>query len=307
MVIAGEVPALRREGVPAELVALRDGLLARDRADRIQSADDALERLHAWSGYRNTAARLARLVRHEAGVEGPRSGLSVAVSTDELALRDMEASELVTRAFATDSAARSSATTPHVSSESESTPTRHRTGRLGVALGLGLASVGATLALALTMSPSHGAGMEPDQAGGAAPAVVAARPAADEAAPEPGEAAPEPGEVAPEPELEPAVAELESAPAEPPRSAARKQVKQAPAKVEFAAHEFFFVWVKVGGREHALEPVAKLSLSPGSHKVYLRESADKPWRKAGRIVVASGHQYRVVLRKPGSVALERLD
>jgi serine/threonine-protein kinase len=86
-----------------------------------------------------------------------------------------------------------------------------------------------------------------------------------------------------------------------------RTVAGPPAKVEFAAHEFFFVWIKVGGREQALEPTAELSLPPGRHKVMLRERAGDPWLSAGRIDVEPGKRYRVSLRKPHSLTVARKD
>ncbi len=83
-VIEGKVPPLQRTDVPAELVALRDALLAPDREARVQSASEALELLRRWPGYRNAADELIMLVRDVAGVTGPRSGLTIEFSDDQL-------------------------------------------------------------------------------------------------------------------------------------------------------------------------------------------------------------------------------
>src|SRR5262249_45983855 len=84
MVIRGEVPALRRTNVPRELLLLRDALLESNRDDRVQSASQALELLRRWPGYRNAADELTALVRDRAGVAGPRSGLTVEISDEQL-------------------------------------------------------------------------------------------------------------------------------------------------------------------------------------------------------------------------------
>ncbi len=92
-----------------------------------------------------------------------------------------------------------------------------------------------------------------------------------------------------------------------PRTRARDAATAKPkAKVEFAAHQFFFVWVKVGSRTLALEPTATLELPPGRHTVQLRERPTDPWIDAGRIRVEAGQRYRVKLRKPAGLTLEAL-
>ncbi|HVH99099.1 MAG TPA: serine/threonine-protein kinase, partial [Enhygromyxa sp.] len=113
MVLRGEIPPLQRRGVPAELVVLRNRLLASDRELRIQSANEALELLRRWSGYRNAADELAQLVRARAGVAAPRSGLGVEISNDVLELDEAptrldRASQLQTRVV------QASETTPSV-------------------------------------------------------------------------------------------------------------------------------------------------------------------------------------------------
>ena len=74
VVLSGEYLPLT-VAVPPELARLHAGLLHPDPKLRIQSADEALELLHAWPGYRNSSTELGRLVRRWIGVEGPRSGI----------------------------------------------------------------------------------------------------------------------------------------------------------------------------------------------------------------------------------------
>jgi serine/threonine protein kinase len=88
MVLSGEYPPLDSD-VPPVLVRLHAGLLEPDPARRIQSADEALELLYSWSGYRNSSSELARLVRKWIGVAAPRSGILhsdivAAVRTNEI-------------------------------------------------------------------------------------------------------------------------------------------------------------------------------------------------------------------------------
>jgi eukaryotic-like serine/threonine-protein kinase len=104
-------------------------------------------------------------------------------------------------------------------------------------------------------------------------------------------------------------AAVERPPAAAGPSASHRRSAQGtiPAEVEFAAHEFFFVWIKVAGQAHALEPTVKLSLQPGRHKVWLRESVNDPWVSAGQVKVGSGQRYRVSLEKPAGLKLQGLE
>lgn len=307
MVIKGEAPPLSRAGVPPELQALRDALLAADRHARVQSAREALELLRRWPGYRNAADELAQLVRDQAGVEAPRSGLTVEISdellessdeptTIEGAAANEAASELATRTVRSTDAA-GSETAEHIGAASGKLRSRRR---LPAVIGLSLASVGVSLGFGYAWlhepgrsaaAPTHAFEPVEEIAVVASTQQVVADEPASVVAPEP---APEPspgGAVAPAPDVEPTPA------AQPGKS------KAIPAKVEFAAHEFFFVWIKVGGRVQALEPTAELSLPPGRHKVSIRQRADQPWVSAGSIKVASGQHYRVSLRKPHGLVI----
>jgi tRNA A-37 threonylcarbamoyl transferase component Bud32 len=308
MVLEGQVPRLRRRNVPVELVALRDGLLAPGRLARIQSANEALELLRRWPGYRNATDDIARLVRAHAGVDAPRTGLAVEFSGEALEMSDdepthpertvvRESSELATRVVTSKEGGQASETTPSLPEQAAAVvarPIGRR--RIPVLIGMAVACAGILLGFGVSLLD------DPARAVAASlpePPVVAAEPAVI--------ASPSASALPSAPE--PALAEEELVlddddltPATPKKPKAR-----TPAKVEFAAHEFFFVWIKIGGREYALEPVAKLSLKPGKHQVYVRESADREWRSAGRIDVLAGQRYRVSLRKPAGLSLERLD
>ena len=302
-VIAGEIPPLEREGVPMELRALRDGLLAGARDDRIQSANEALELLRRWPGYRNAADELADLVRGRSGVTAPRTGLEVDCSdevlepTDEPTYREGGASN-------TDGSKLGRADQP-TRSQVESvtgeasrawwTPLRAAAIVILLAAGLGFGYAGWPGSVRATESDLvHAIPPEPMLA---ATAPVSAPELAPSPAPSPAPA-PEPS-----PELESAA---QPAPADASAREAKRSDRATPAHVEFAAHEFFFVWIKVDGRKYALEPVVKLELAPGRHKVWLRESDSDPWTAAGRIDVDADARYRVSLEKPAKVRLQRL-
>jgi hypothetical protein len=312
MVIRGEVPPLRRANVPAELLALRDALLASDHTLRVQSAEAALELLRRWPGYRNAADELMTLVRERAGVAAPRSGLTVEISdeqlepTDEPTAREPggldDDSELATRTV------RSSEVAGSETAAHSAVPKRVRSPRrLPAMLGVAVASLGVTMGFGYAWL------REPASLSAAQVDVADTEPAARNAELiEPAPAAHEPTIMpAPEPELVvddaivPAARATEPATEEPsPRTPSKVG---PPARVEFAAHEFFFVWIKVDGRTHALEPTAKLNLSPGRHKVSVRERADQPWTTAGHLQVAAGRRYKVSLRKPHALSVQTLD
>jgi serine/threonine protein kinase len=294
MVINGEVPPLRRSGVPIELVHLRGALLTSDPNARVQSAEAALELLRRWPGYRNATDELMALVRDRAGVVGPRSGLTVEISDDQLESSDEpthhegdppdNASELATRTVRSTDAA-GSETAPHTA-----VPARARMRPLPAMIGVAIASLGVTLGFGYAwLHEPTASSAAPVEVAAPEPAVVVASAPIQDSAPT----------STTEPELV-----LEEAAAPSKRSTTKAG---PPAQVEFAASEFFFVWIKVAGRTHALEPTAKLSLPPGRHKVSLRERADQPWKTAGHLQVAAGRRYKVSLRKPHALSVQALD
>jgi serine/threonine protein kinase len=80
LVLSGEYPPLTAS-VPPELDHLRSRLLDPDPKRRIQTADEALELLAMWPGYRNSSVELGKLIRRWVGVGAPRSGI---VSSESL-------------------------------------------------------------------------------------------------------------------------------------------------------------------------------------------------------------------------------
>lgn len=320
MVLTGRVPDLQREDVPLELLKLREGLLMADRLARIPSASQALALLRGWSGYRNVSDEVAVLVRRFVGVAAPRSGLAVEPSDEEIELCDeptavegevkLGSSEVATR------------TVPHEGG-SETTPTFERRRQLPVppparrspaaglavlvlvVLGLGLGFGGAWL---------RGESGASDEVPTSVPVLAAVEPAqASEPLAPTSVDLPEAGPIV----LPEAPPQLEAPPAqpkanvvqaqEPARKRERDDADKPKVEVEFAAHQFFFVWIKVDGKQLALEPVASLDLPVGRHTVYVRENPKQDWVEAGRIRIESGHRYRVKLEKPVGLALQRIN
>jgi hypothetical protein len=174
-------------------------------------------------------------------------------------------------------------------------PARTPTRRLPAIVGVAVASLGVTLGFgyAWLHEPAASSAAPVEQPEPALVVAAAPSPASSPVAPAPTPTA--------EPEL---VLDDTAEPVKAPRSSSKAG---PPAQVEFAASEFFFVWIKVAGRTHALEPTAKLSLPPGRHKVSLRERADQPWKTAGHVQVAAGRQYKVSLRKPHALSVQAVD
>jgi serine/threonine protein kinase len=147
-----------------------------------------------------------------------------------------------------------------------------------------------------------------DEGQGIEPAKVEPEPAKVEPLIEP--AQPQP---VPEPlQAEPTETTGEAPVAEPdppkPRDRDRPEptADKTPAEVEFLVGEFNFVFIKVAGREVALEPKAKLELKPGRHKVYFRKSEAEEWQSAGTIKIDPGKRYKVRMIKPAGLKLEPL-
>jgi eukaryotic-like serine/threonine-protein kinase len=160
-------------------------------------------------------------------------------------------------------------------------------------LGAGSQAEPAQVAAAeLPPSPRGDAGAEPatdPTDAGADPDPTPAPDPAPTPAPDPG-----PGELG-KPTRRPASERPEAETATP---AGRERVA-----VEFVANEFFFVYVKVGGKVLTLEPRARVELGDGKHVVHLRQSPDQDWLRAGRITLEPGAEYRVEMRKPAGLKL----
>jgi tRNA A-37 threonylcarbamoyl transferase component Bud32 len=419
MVLSGEHPPLGVE-VPAELDELRKRLLEPDPAKRIQTADEALELLHGWPGYRNSSLALGKLARRWVGVGAPRSGI---VSSEALLGGGAQA-----RPGSGPSGASAAATTPAQSgsgaSAAATTPAQARTAldsaqpRATLDSGPSGPSAAATvvesvhpesgpqqdrgttetrtwvgsgeqetaptalipaqgprssassmlIVAALTLALSFGVfglGFPLGWWGGGGEAARAEAPAAasdvsvtPQPEEEPEENAASAGSADSQVAIEPAVAETgeldedeateegetgaagtaeageigaadtseagETGAADtsrddtraetggdhdktqtpPPR---RKQpVDRTPAKVEFSTGEFNFVWVKVGGKQLPLQPVASVELKPGRHRVYLRESEDDDWVSAKSIKLEPGARYKIRMLKPAGLKIEKL-
>lgn len=121
LVLSGEYPPLTAS-VPAEVEHLRARLLEPDPKRRIQTADEALELLCAWPGYRNSSTELGKLTRRWVGVGAPRSGI---LSSESLA--GAQAATVGQRATSGPAPAPAPAPAPTVASAAATTPAQAKT------------------------------------------------------------------------------------------------------------------------------------------------------------------------------------
>ncbi len=336
MVMRGEVPPLRNpDGVPGQIDVVRKGLLEPDEGQRIQTARKALGMLCRWPEYREAANDLRALVqryvdpaalfevpegsRVSSVPEGSFSGLAGYDSSNDTHddLRSAHSDPYI------QAAARTEPTGSELTGEDDlevlsaddvvavPEPRERRSNKLIPALvGVGVVALLGVAFLAMSGDEQPDAG-EPAERAAANPSEPPAEVAAELVEPEP--------EPEPEPKLDlggppggtetgtgPEASDEPDEPDEPGPGPQRPAVDETPrveVPVEFVANEFFFVYVKVGGKVLTLEPRAKLELPDGRHTVYLRQSPDDKWTRAGRITIEPGQEYRVEMRKPAGLEL----
>ena len=379
MVLSGEVPPLEVEA-PAELGELRRRLLEPDPKRRIQTADEALELLYSWSGFRNASIDIAKVVRRWVGVRAPRSGIvssPMPAAEERAASGPVSVSGAPTKRAEPVSAAHSDAhaeatavdgpamriegdsgpahehereaTESHTYVDSPHVPTTvlpaqaARTpmtfvvfGAVLLALAFGVFGMGFPLgwwggddgavARAESVGESELAQAPEDEAlaesGGARedreataggetgaptldlPPDLTTGDGDGDAGGDTGEGGDGDGDGDGDDAGEAGEDETSG---EGGTRKSRKEADRTPARVEFVAHDFLFVWVKVGGKELALEPIARVKLRPGRHRVYLRQKPDDDWKVAKTIKLEPGKRYKVRMTKPAGLRLDKLD
>ena len=331
MVMHGEVPPLRHE-IPPQIDAVRRGLLEADEDKRIQTGRKALGMLARWPEYREANGDLRELVvryvepnsvfevpegsKVSSVPEGSFSGVPMYSSSSgeyPPSNSDPMFDPAAAASYSTQPSASDLTAEDDPVSISEVVPVPAQSQRRRRRRGWPFAVAGVVVAAGL------GGLFIMLQAGKKEPATETApestEPSAKVAALDKEEvkpAEPPPVEPPPEPVPEP-VPELaatetgdelelgetgEELEAIDPDAADRVTVP-----VEFVANEFFFVYVRVGGKMLTLEPRARINLPEGGHSVYLRSSKDEKWQKAGRIVIEADKQYRVEMKKPAGLKL----
>jgi serine/threonine protein kinase len=328
MIMNGEVPPLRRP-IPPQLDIVRKGLLEPDEETRIQTARKALGMLCRWPDYREAAADLCVLVQRyvePATIYEAREGSKVSSvpegSFSGLAGLDFGQEERSAHSDPQISQASGSELTAEEDLELLSAaevvavpPPRER--RRGLAFALAGVGVAAVLGVGMLLfyEPTgeevavEQPASKPESANVAAPDAPPSPPGQKPPEPKPPE--PKPPEPPVEEEFQPS--ELETGETgeasetgetgEDAASSEQPGVERVKVSVEFAANEFFFVYVKVSGRVLTLEPRQRIDLPEGKHTVFLRESPDAKWQRAGRITIEPGSVYRVEMRKPAGLEL----
>jgi serine/threonine protein kinase len=322
MVMHGEIPPLSKP-VPPQVDIVRQGLLEPDESARIQTARKALGMLCRWPDYREAAVDLRVLVQryvepaalHEVPEgskvssvpEGSYSGLQGLDygHDDRSAHSDPQLSAAATEPTGTELTDAELLSAAQVVTMPAQPPRRR--GLAFVLAGLGVA---AAVGVGVVMLANNQ--QEPT------PEPSTPEPVASKQEPEPAKVAaadPVPAQPQPQPPVQPpvepepadATGEFEHAELETGETGEETADPDQPAAVrvpvEFVANEFFFVYVKVGGKVLTLEPRAELELLEGKHTVFLRQTPDEKWARAGRITLEPGNEYRVEMRKPASLQL----
>lgn len=75
--------------------------------------------------------------------------------------------------------------------------------------------------------------------------------------------------------------------------------------LNFKAHELDFAYVRVGKRELVIEPLGRMTVMPGVHRVEVREAPRDPWRTFGQLRVVAGERVEIRLRRSGSLRISR--
>lgn len=317
MVMHGEVPPLRHPA-PAQLEIVRKALLEPDETARIQTARKALGMLCRWPEYREAASDLRQLVsRHvdpAAVYEMPEGSKVSSVPEGSFSgLQGLDYGHHSDPQIPTPAAAQTEPTGSELTAEEDLEvlsdddvvpvpvpASRERRRGLVVAL----VGVGVAAALGGGVLVLFGGGDKEPTRAAEAEAPVAADPTGLAAA----DPTPEPE---PEPESKPEIQDVPQEIIEEPEPGEtgeedepeQQSSERVTVSVEFVASEFFFVYVKVGSRVLTLEPRQRVELSTGRHTVFLRQSPDEKWVRAGRITIEPDSEYRVEMRKPAGLHL----
>ncbi|NVB39622.1 serine/threonine protein kinase [Pseudenhygromyxa sp. WMMC2535] len=74
-------------------------------------------------------------------------------------------------------------------------------------------------------------------------------------------------------------------------------VKPQTVSVVIKANDYFYAYVKIGGKRVTVEPVKKIRLSPGRYAVKMRQKKSAPWVKAGSVTIEPGKNYTLLMTK----------
>lgn len=113
-----------------------------------------------------------------------------------------------------------------------------------------------------------------------------------------GQKTPDTGGTSGEPQPEPT--DLPDALPPPPKDDdGPKEVKKVgKASVQLKTGDFRFVYVKLAGQSHALEPISSTKIKAGKHKLYMRQSPDESWKLVKTVEFEPNASYVIRMRKP---------
>lgn len=292
----GAVPDLReRSEISPELESLRRWMLAPEVGERVASAREALHGMRQCPGYRDASHELGALVswyRSNEACMAQRSGGhgQLGSATPNGQGSDTSISRMLPLATGPRSWSRAYANAGQ--------RWRLFASAIIALFGLCVGCVGIGFGV-----KEMGKGEEP-VAVAEPPQVITASPVvmtpADEPAPQQDREPPPKHEDQIEVVDPPAAAKVEE-----PQVAEAEQPDQKeqppppkPGHVEFLAGKFNFIYLKVAGKQKVAQPGVKLSLKPGTHKVYGRTDPAQKWVYHGKVQVRSGQTQKVLFTKP---------
>jgi serine/threonine protein kinase len=336
MIITGQVPPLSKpEALPAKVNEVLQGLLAPEPRVRIGSARAARQMLLEWPGYRDARIDLERYVvryRDECPPPAVPSGSFSAEVQSRFAAR---ADEIEAALEGGDSAWQAwqrgvnpSTATTNLDDRAVDDTNVNSSGRrrqrsrsrraiaplvAGMGLLIGSGSVAYAVHAASAKTPGESRRYWAEALEYEPPVAVAdVEPVPEiELPPDPGpqpivDTPPEPiadasadSETGESPVEEPVVEEPVVEEPEPKKT--REKVK-----VNFSAGNFRSLNLKVGGRKLELVPTKKISLPVGSYTLKIRSYPSKDgesWQRVGRVKLSAGHEYEVVMTRPGGFKL----
>jgi serine/threonine protein kinase len=326
MVMNGEVPPLR-QAIPPQLDVVRRGLLEPDEDKRIQSGRKALGMLARWPEYREANSDLRELVSRyvepnsvfevpegskvSSVPEGSFSGVPLYGGDGSVSSSDaMFDPSAAAQTEPSGSDLMTSEEDSELLSASEVVAVPAPPARRRRSWPFAVAGVVVAVGLGATFIVMKSGGTQPSDE------VVTPEPTPEPPAKVAALDEPEPKPITPPTEPIPEVAPTETGETgetgeefetgetgEEFETGEGGDADRILVPIEFVANEFFFVYVRVGGRMLTLEPRARVQLPVGGHTVYLRASKDEKWQKAGRIKIEPDKQYRVEMLKPAGLKL----
>jgi serine/threonine protein kinase len=323
MVLAGMSPELSDPSrVPPALDALRRGLLMPDPSQRIASAVAALQLLQDCPGYHDMSLDLEALVReHRAQAPSDPSG-GQGHRTGSIARRAMAMPEYQTKDTSVSRRVRHSENPATGTERRKSFPImipreRQKIAAVAIALaGLAVGSLSIGIAnqgiLADPNQPEVAeasfAGMDWAQFDGVRDAVIPDERPQSEPPPSEPKAKPAagrrrgklPSQLAKSKPRESADAMKPPA----PKAAPTPELQGPPVKVLIAAGNFTSLDLKIGSKIYMLEPAKEVKLSPGRHKLRIREIGQDKWQSI--TVDIPKKPCRVVFKRPGTALVTPL-